>query len=108
MRGPRLFFALGIGAVWACSSKPAYPKCASDQDCAALGKHDYCVVGACVYCRTAIDCGDREMCRAGACSPDPNLQLKDGGDDAEPDAPEIVDESIVPRRRNSIRIQDME
>ncbi len=109
MRGPIFFFALVIGAVWACSSKPNYPKCTRDQDCAVLGKHDYCVVGACVYCRTTIDCGDREMCRAGACSLDPDLQPKDGGDDAQPDAPEVVDEPVVPsRRRGIIRLEEME
>ncbi len=101
------FVVLVIGAILECSGKPAYPKCARDQDCAVLGKHDYCVVGACVYCRSMTDCGEREICRAGACLLDPDLQPKDAG--AQTDAaPEIVDEPLPPRRRRMIRIQDME
>lgn len=108
MRGSLIFAALAIGAVWACSGKATYPRCSKDGDCAIAGKHDYCVTGACVYCRTATDCGDREMCRAGACSPDPDLQLKDGGDDAETDAePEASDEPLeTPRRRRVLRIEE--
>jgi hypothetical protein len=109
MRGPLTLAVLVIGAVWACSSKPAYPKCTRDQDCAVGNKHDYCVAGACVYCRTTIDCGDREMCRAGACMLDPELQPKDGGEDAKPDAPEVLDEPLYPPTdRRRIRLQEME
>jgi len=93
----------------ACSGRPVYPRCAVDAHCAAAGKHDYCVAGTCVYCRDATDCGDREMCRSGACSPDPTLQLKDGGDDGAADAEADVEEPPpLERKRRVLRIEDVE
>ncbi len=71
--------------VVACSSAAKYPKCDRDDQCAVSGKHDYCVAGACVYCRTSTDCADRERCRAGKCENDPDLpppRALDAGDDA--------------------------
>jgi len=73
--------ALGI----ACSSAAKYPKCDRDDQCAVSGKHDYCVAGACVYCRTSTDCADRQRCRAGKCETDTDLpppRALDAGDDA--------------------------
>jgi len=82
--------ALGLAVAAACSSAaPRYPACARDDQCAVAHEHDYCVEGRCVACRTAVDCGDREMCRAGRCKPDPNAPpppVLDAGDDAEDDA----------------------
>ena len=81
--------ALGLAVAAACSSAaPRYPACARDDQCAVGQKHDYCVEGRCVACRTAIDCADREMCRAGQCKPDPNAPpppVLDAGDDADDD-----------------------
>jgi hypothetical protein len=79
--------ALGAFALFiACSSAgPRYPACERDDQCALSGKHDYCVAGKCVYCRTEIDCGERERCRAGKCEVDPNAPIPrlDAGSDAE-------------------------
>ena len=72
----------------ACSSSARYPACERDQQCAVGAKHDYCVGGRCVYCRSAVDCGEREMCRAGECKPDPNAPpppVLDAGEDGETD-----------------------
>jgi Cys-rich repeat protein len=84
--GFAFFGASGIALVIACSSAAAkYPKCERDDQCAVSGKHDYCVGGACVYCRSSTDCGDRERCRAGKCENDPDLpppRALDAGDDA--------------------------
>ena len=82
------FALLGAGGIVlgiACSSAAKYPKCERDDQCAVSGKHDYCVAGACVYCRTSTDCSDRERCRAGKCENDPDLpppRALDAGDDA--------------------------
>jgi Cys-rich repeat protein len=79
----------------ACSSAAKYPKCERDDQCAVAKKHDYCVAGACVYCRTSTDCGDRERCRAGKCENDPDLpppRALDAGDDASGDAAEAGDD----------------
>ena len=76
---------VGTALVIACSSAAKYPKCERDDQCAVSGKHDYCVAGACVYCRTSTDCADRERCRAGKCETDPDLpppRALDAGDDA--------------------------
>jgi len=75
----------GVALVIACSSAAKYPKCERDDQCAVSGKHDYCVAGACVYCRTSTDCADRQRCRAGKCETDPDLpppKPLDAGDDA--------------------------
>lgn len=81
--------ALGLAIAVACSSPaPIYPACARDDQCAVRGRHDYCVGGRCVYCRTSVDCGDREMCAAGTCKPDPNAPpppVLDAGSDGEDD-----------------------
>jgi hypothetical protein len=74
--------------VLACSSSPRYPACNRDDQCAVSGKHDYCVDGKCVYCRTGADCGDRERCRQGKCEADPDappLRALDAGEDGEAD-----------------------
>lgn len=79
-------FAIAITAPLGCSSVARYPACERDEQCAVSAKHDYCVSGRCVYCRTSSDCGDRERCRAGACEVDPNAPLPsvlDAGDDSE-------------------------
>jgi hypothetical protein len=81
--------ALTAAVVLACSSSaPQYPACARDEQCAVSGKHDYCLDGRCVYCRTSVDCKDRERCRKGACEPDPNAPppVPDAGEDAADDA----------------------
>jgi Cys-rich repeat protein len=86
---------VAIFCVIACSSAAKYPKCERDDQCAASGKHDYCVGGACVYCRTSTDCADRERCRAGKCENDPDLpppRALDAGDDASGDAAEAGDD----------------
>jgi len=73
----------------ACSSAPRYPACSRDDQCAVSGKHDYCVDGKCVYCRTGADCADRERCRQGKCEADPDApppRALDAGDDGEADA----------------------
>ncbi len=75
----------------ACSSSPRYPACNRDDQCAVSGKHDYCVDGKCVYCRTSSDCADRERCRQGKCESDPDapaIRALDAGDDAAADASE--------------------
>jgi Cys-rich repeat protein len=86
-RAAAIAFAIfgAIGLVIACSSAAKYPKCERDDQCAVSGKHDYCVAGACVYCRSSTDCADRERCRAGKCENDPDLpppRALDAGDDA--------------------------
>jgi hypothetical protein len=99
--------AVAAVVVHACSSTPHYPRCTSDVHCAAAGKHDYCVAGTCVYCRDATDCKDREMCRSGACLPDPTLQLKDGGDDAQADsAPETDEPPPLIHKQRVLRIEE--
>ncbi len=81
-------FALPAAVAIACSAHaPKYPACQHDDQCAVGGKHDYCVAGRCAYCRTAVDCGDRQRCRAGACEPDPDAPPPpeagaDAGDEA--------------------------
>ncbi len=93
--------ALAAGATLAvaiaCSSSALkYPACERDLQCAVGGRHDYCVDGRCVYCRTGSDCGDRERCRAGKCEADPNAPPPklDAGDDADADTDE--DDSGAP------------
>jgi hypothetical protein len=81
----RLLFA---AAVCACSRAPSYPRCERDDQCAVDGGHDYCVSGVCLYCRTAVDCADAEMCRAGRCLADPALARPDAGAERDADAPE--------------------
>jgi hypothetical protein len=95
VRGANSRIALAIivllAVVLACSSAARYPTCERDDQCAVSGKHDYCVSGRCVYCRTTADCADRQRCRAGLCETDPNappLVVPDAGDDAEDDAGE--------------------
>jgi hypothetical protein len=70
-----------------CSSSPRFPSCERDDQCTTGATHDYCVDGRCVFCRTSVDCGDRQRCRAGACEPDPNAPPPppDAGADAEDD-----------------------
>ena len=88
--------AAGIALVIACSSTPKYPACTRDEQCAVSGKHDYCVAGACVYCRTSTDCGDRQRCRAGKCETDPDLpppKANDAGDDAADDGGDTDDDA---------------
>jgi len=88
IEGGAVLLATAFAAVVACSSGAAkYPACQTDAQCAVGGKHDYCVDGHCAYCRTSVDCGDRERCRAGACEPDPNAPpVPEAGADAEADA----------------------
>ena len=92
------FCAAGVVAlVIACSSSVKYPKCERDDQCAVSGKHDYCVAGACVYCRTSTDCADRQRCRSGKCETDPDLpppRPLDAGDDAA-DAGEDEDDAAT-------------
>jgi hypothetical protein len=67
--------------------RPAYPLCDRDEACAVGPRHDYCVDGHCVLCRSATDCGDRERCREGKCEADPNAPAPpspDAGIDAAP------------------------
>jgi len=97
MRGKNLLgagataVALGAIVALACSSSsPRYPACERDDQCAVKGKHDYCVSGTCVYCRTSVDCGERERCRAGKCEVDPDQPPPT--DDAGPDASDGGDE----------------
>jgi Cys-rich repeat protein len=89
MRREACAVAGAIALVIACSSAAKYPKCERDDQCAVKGKHDYCVAGACVYCRTSTDCADRERCRAGKCENDPDLpppRALDAGDDGASEA----------------------
>ncbi len=89
MRRVAVAAAVTVAAVLACEAHPRYPACESDAQCAVGGRHDYCVAGRCAYCRTAIDCGDRQMCRAGRCLADPNAPpppAPDAGADAAGDA----------------------
>jgi hypothetical protein len=80
---------VALGVALECSSAARYPACERDDQCSVSGKHDYCVAGRCVYCRTATDCSDRQRCRAGTCEADPNappLVVPDAGEDADEDA----------------------
>jgi hypothetical protein len=88
----------------ACSSSPRYPACNRDDQCAVSGKHDYCVDGKCVYCRTGGDCADRERCRKGKCETDPDappLRALDAGDDAptedDEESPRGSQRHVLPR-----------
>lgn len=96
-----LGFALTATAasVAGCSSKPVYPACRSDEGCAADARHDYCVAGRCVQCRTAIDCGDRERCREGRCESDPDAPPVVVPVEAGPDVEEHEDPRPVKRPR---------
>ncbi len=93
--------AVAIGVAIACSSGARYPACERDEQCAVSGKHDYCLGGKCVYCRTTADCGDRQRCRAGKCEVDPDApppRLVDAGEDAseadaEPEAGDVDDDA---------------
>lgn len=72
----------------ACSSSASkYPACEQDLQCAVNGRHDYCLDGRCVYCRTGADCGERERCRVGKCETDPDAPLPklDAGGDGDAD-----------------------
>lgn len=76
---------------------PAYPLCDHDEGCAVGPRHDYCVDGRCVLCRSATDCGERERCRAGSCEADPTAPPPpppDAGIDA---APAEEDDEPPPR-----------
>ena len=83
--------ATAVAVAASCSSAPRYPACNRDDQCAVSGKHDYCVDGKCVYCRTSSDCADRERCRQGKCESDPDappIRALDAGDDATDSASE--------------------
>jgi hypothetical protein len=88
VRALSVVIGIGVGVAFACSTA-RYPACERDEQCTVSGKHDYCVAATCVYCRTSVDCADRERCRAGQCEVDPNIpppRALDAGDDAESDA----------------------
>ena len=94
-------FALPAAVAIACSGHaPKYPACQHDDQCAVNGKHDYCVAGKCAYCRTTVDCGDRQRCRAGGCEADPDAPpLPEAGADAGADAEEEAGEDDHQTRR---------
>ncbi len=99
--GASLALAMAIGAESGCSSSSGarYPACERDDQCAVSGKHDYCVGGKCVYCRTGADCADRERCRVGKCEADPDappMRSLDAGDDADDADTEDADASELP------------
>jgi hypothetical protein len=99
--GVSLAFVVAIGAESGCSSSTAarYPACERDDQCAVNGKHDYCVGGKCVYCRSGTDCADRERCRVGKCEADPDAppaRSLDAGDDADDADTEDADASGLP------------
>ena len=97
MREPTIAIAVALVAI-ACSSAVRYPACNRDEECSVSGKHDYCVSGKCVYCRTAVDCGDRQRCTAGRCEADPNAPppVVDAGDDGATDASDEETEEVTP------------
>jgi hypothetical protein len=82
----------------ACGPKPVYPACNSDVVCNQNGHHDYCVAGACAECRTAMDCGTRQRCRAGRCEADPDAPLPPDPVEAGP-PPEDPPPPPPPRRK---------
>ena len=112
-------FALPAAVAIACSSHaPKYPACQHDDQCAVGGRHDYCVSGKCAYCRTTVDCGARERCRAGACEADPDAPPlpeagADAGADAEDEAGGSEDEEDSSdgdeeRRPPQVRLRELE
>ncbi len=108
-----------VGAVIACSSgAPKYPACQTDEQCAVGGHHDYCVAGRCAYCRTSVDCGDRERCRSGACEPDPDAppvpeagadaEANDAGAEEPGEGEEPSEDDTTETRRQQVRVRELE
>jgi len=109
LRALAVAFVIALVAIaWSCSKKPAYPRCDDDGQCAVAGRHDYCVAGTCAYCRTAVDCAEREKCSAGRCEHDPLLDPPDAGPDAEADAEADSGDEPPLRRKRVIRLEDVE
>lgn len=94
-----LVAATTLAVAVACSSAALrYPACDRDDQCAVSGKHDYCVGGKCVYCRTGADCADRQRCRVGKCESDPDAPppKPDAGSDADTDADTDEEDAAAP------------
>jgi len=99
----------GVAGVGGCSSAPRFPACERDEQCVSGATHDYCVAGTCVYCRTSVDCADRQMCRAGACVLDPNAPpspAADAGEDADDGSAEAADDDAAPEDDEGDRAPD--
>jgi peptidoglycan-associated lipoprotein len=68
-RGRMLSFLFGVVLVAACGSKPKYPACDGDKDCAA--HNEKCVNKQCVQCSADSDCPAGNSCQKNACTPIP-------------------------------------
>jgi len=90
----RFSFAAAISAfallVQGCPSKPKYPECKTDEDCAE--QKQVCVEGFCKECRDDKQCKEGFICRKNACVPKPQC----AADKDCPAGQKCKDEKCVP------------
>ena len=98
-RVPPVALVLFATLVALACKRPAYPLCDRDEACAVGPRHDYCIDGRCVLCRSATDCGDRERCREGKCEADPNAPPPPSPDAGIDTGPPPDDDPPPPRSR---------
>jgi peptidoglycan-associated lipoprotein len=64
-----LFLATSAAFLAGCPSKPKYPECKTDPDCAE--QKQVCVEGTCKECRDDKQCKEGFVCKGNACVPKP-------------------------------------